>query len=438
MAREQSTHDWLLLSLIPGVSTRTLMKLSTMYASPKEILAVLVTEWRHLPLHKTARQWLAEHGHQIEQALSPVLTQTDRWQQQGGVILDWHSSAYPTLLKEIYDPPVVLYTLGRTELLQASSAIAVVGSRKATTYGVAMAEQFGYQFAEQGWQVISGLALGVDGAAHQGALNAHQRLQAGSTIAVVATGLDQVYPSAHKRLHEAICNEGCVVSEYALGVVPRANFFPRRNRIISGLSRGIVVVEASQKSGSLVSARCALEQNRDVFAIPGNVTNPQAEGCHLLIQQGAKLATSANDVLQELEYPVFERQTQATGEAQPVSLENRATAIAKEPQQLVLSQEKAFHESDVAVGDPIRSDPVQDDHCRDDSVQSDPIQEDPLLMVMGVEVCTADELIVKTGMSWAELSQKLLMLELTGKIRSTQGGYQRSLDQRNTDRSFSE
>ncbi|CAN5121648.1 DNA-processing protein DprA [soil metagenome] len=201
---------------------------------------------------------------------------------------------YPDALLQTADPPAMLYLHGRRELLGAAS-LAVVGSRSPTPQGRDNAEAFSKALSEAGLAIISGLALGVDGAAHQGALAG-----AGSTIAVVGTGLDQIYPKRHKALAAAIAEQGLIISEYSLGMPPLSQNFPRRNRIIAGLSQGCLVVEAALKSGSLITARLASEAGREVFAIPGSIHSPLSRGCHALIRQGAKLVESAADILEEL------------------------------------------------------------------------------------------------------------------------------------------
>ncbi len=400
------TLGWLKLSLIPGISSRTLCKLHSRWSDPTEILEMIGQGgWQHWPLQRSAKDWLGRNDRTLDAVLAPQLDKTKRWLESGGFIVDWQDAAYPALLREIYDPPAVLYGLGQPHLLSAHPCLAVVGSRKASRYGLEVARTFAHQLTHQGWQVVSGLALGVDAAAHKGSLNGLKEGAIASTTAVVATGLDQTYPASHRALKEEIMAHGCVLSEYPLGTLPKANFFPRRNRIISGLSRGVLVVEASQQSGSLVSARCALEQNRDVFAIPGIITNPQAEGCHTLIQQGAKLVTRVEDILEE--YADLRAGT-VTGQPKPghqhsmFSDDTLISSIMKPPS---------------VLPNPISS--AQPSQIQPASSQP----ENPILAAMGLHTTTADELMVRTGMAWPELSQSLLRLELAGLIESTTGGY---------------
>ena len=390
----QRTLDWLLLSLVPGVSSNTLLKLQRVYPEPEDILRLFKTgEWRHLPLTKVAKEWSIQYAKKLDSVLSQQLKRTESWLTEGGAILDWQSPEYPELLNQIYDPPVLLYLQGHAKYLSSTKNLAMVGSRKASSLGLDLAEQFAALLVEHGWQVVSGMALGIDGAAHKGALEAYQHCeQIGSTLAVVATGLDQIYPKSHKALQSHIIETGCLISEYPLGTLPKANHFPRRNRIISGLSQGVLVVEASLKSGSLVTARCALEQNRDVFALPGALNNPQVTGCHHLIQQGAKLVTCLDDVLEELGHSASQTKFSTSASTLP-----------------------SKHSAHSQTQDLFQGSKDQSPKERSN---------DPVLAAIGPAGATADEIIISTGLPWQELSQKLLMLEMSGQIQSTQGGYQ--------------
>ena len=217
------------------------------------------------------------------------------WQQlnQDNYIISYGDSRYPELLKQISSPPLLLFAQGNIELLNTPQ-IAIVGSRSCTPYGQEKAYDLAKQLAAAGLTVTSGLAIGVDGVAHQGALS-----ETGATIAVLGTGLNNIYPKRHKVLSKEIVKTGLLLSEFWPDTPAYPSNFPRRNRIISGLSLGTLVIEASVKSGSLITARYAIEQNRDVFALPGSIDNPQASGCLKLIQQGAKLVLSVNDIINE-------------------------------------------------------------------------------------------------------------------------------------------
>lgn len=224
----------------------------------------------------TALQWLGEPGHDF---------------------VAWDDDDFPPQLLETADPPPLLYCLGRRELLRGT-LFAIVGSRNATDQGVADAQAFAAALGAAGLTIVSGLAAGIDAAAHRGALESP-----GGTIAVTGTGLDRVYPARHRELAHAIAERGLLVSEFGPGTPPRRQNFPRRNRIVSGLARGVLVVEATLSSGSLITARLAAEQGREVFALPGSIHSPFSKGCHRLIREGAKLVETAPDVLAELQLP---------------------------------------------------------------------------------------------------------------------------------------
>jgi DNA processing protein len=216
----------------------------------------------------------------------------------GAAVLPWHDASYPGLLREIHDPPILLWTRGAPECLR-HPAVAVVGSRRATPAGLAMARQLAGELASAGLTVVSGLARGVDGAAHEGALSVK-----GRTVAVLGCGVDVVYPPEHRNLAARVIEQGLLLSEFPPGTPPLAHHFPLRNRIISGLVRAVVVIEAGEKSGSLITARQALEQGRDVLAVPGNALSGRYRGSHALIRDGAPLVETVEDVLRELGWPL--------------------------------------------------------------------------------------------------------------------------------------
>jgi len=263
---------------------------------------------------ESARQRLAPAGslHAAAAQLPPppatlpaLIERTWAWLQEDAShgLLALGDADYPQALLQTADPPLLLYLWGRRELL-GTPMLAIVGSRHPTPQGRDSAELFGRELAAAGHTIVSGLALGVDGAAHAGALAAGatmlSALTVGTTIAVVGTGLDQIYPRRNTRLGHEIVDRGLMISEYSLGTPPLANNFPRRNRIIAGLSQGCLVVEAALQSGSLITARLASEAGREVFAIPGSIRSPLSRGCHALIRQGAKLVETPTDVLEEL------------------------------------------------------------------------------------------------------------------------------------------
>jgi DNA processing protein len=299
------------------------------------------------------------------------LETTWRWLQASDTDAPRHivtlaDARYPAGVLQLADPPLVLYAIGQLTT-PWPDAIAIVGSRNPTAQGLANARQFGATFARAGLTVVSGLALGVDGAAHEGAL---EGAPAGSlaTVAVIGTGADRVYPKQHRDLAHRIAARGLIVSEYPIGTPPLAINFPKRNRLISALTHGTVVVEAALQSGSLITARLAAEQGKEVFAIPGSIHSPQARGCHALLKEGAKLVETAQDVLEELP-----------------QLGRRAPPAAREAKQ--------------AAGEG-----------------------DALLDALGFDPVSLDALIARTGLAAPQLQARLLELELAGQVARLPGG----------------
>ncbi len=276
---------------------------------------------------------------------------------------------YPPLMRELYCPPPVLYLKGNLQPLLDLPGLAIVGSRKSTMQGKRHAAAFAEGLAQAGFNIVSGLALGIDAAAHRGALRVK-----GVTTAVLATGLDIVYPRQHAGLADEVCETGVLLSEMGLGTAPKPDHFPRRNRLISGLSQGVLVVEAGQKSGSLITADFALEQNREVFVIPGSIDNPVAAGCHQLLKQGAQLVTAFDDILES-----FNVTAEVTG---------KKTGLT--------------------------------------SVDGLSQSEQTLINVLGFDVMAFDELIQMTGLPISELNQLLISLEIKGALAAVSGGYQRT------------
>lgn len=282
---------WLRLELTPGVGRFTVRRLLEHFTSPEavfaasaEALAACISPAQARVLSRPPASEVAER---IDVALAWLALPNHH-------LLTLDHPAYPDTLRHIADPPFLLYAIGRIELL-AGSALAIVGSRNASLQGVNNAVNFGYALSDAGMTIVSGMALGIDAAAHEGGLRG-----AASTIAVIGTGADRIYPRRNEQLARRIAQEGCIVSEYSLGTPPMSPNFPRRNRIISGLSCGVLVVEAAAESGSLITAHVAAEQGRDVFAIPGSIHAPLSKGCHRLIKEGAKLVESVGDLLSEL------------------------------------------------------------------------------------------------------------------------------------------
>ncbi len=287
----QDLAHWLRLEQTPGVGPETARKLLNVFGLPQQIFEADFSALKDIVSDRVARALIAPPTKELQEQIEKTLA----WiSQPGNRVLTLADSDYPTTLLDIADPPLLLYAKGRAELL-AGSALAVVGSRNATTQGVVNAEKFSEALSQSGFTIISGMALGIDTAAHQGGLRGP-----GSTIAVIGTGADIVYPARNRQLAHHIAADGCIISEYPLGMPAIAANFPRRNRIISGLAKGVLVIEAAAQSGSLITARLAGEQGREVFAIPGSIHSPLSKGCHLLIKQGAKLVESAEDILEEI------------------------------------------------------------------------------------------------------------------------------------------
>jgi DNA processing protein len=283
--------DWIRLAGMPGVGPVTVQRLLRQFDHPQHIFSASYEALAAIVPASLARALCA--------AAAPdaaYLDKVQRWLDvPGHHVLTLDEPAYPPLLRQIPDPPMLLYVCGSLALLSQPS-VAVVGSRNASLQGAANATAFAHALSCAGLGIVSGLALGIDAAAHEGGLRGP-----GSSIAVVGTGADRIYPRANRELAHRIASEGCMLSEYSLGQGPRPGNFPRRNRIISGLACAVLVVEAAAESGSLITAHLAAEQGRDVFAIPGSIHSPLSKGCHKLIKNGAKLVESAADLLEELE-----------------------------------------------------------------------------------------------------------------------------------------
>ena len=345
---------WVKLSFIPGLGNEGLRRLLQVFGSPGAIIDAPSSALVGHVKPSVAKAITANLNEQ------PYLTTVADWLEDPlNRIFSIADTEYPQSLLNIPDPPLLLYVKGRLDLLNTRS-LAVVGSRSASAQGLRNAESFAKAISDAGLCVVSGMAQGIDAAAHKGGMQG-----AGSSIAVVGTGLDKVYPSANRDLAHLLSQQGTIISEFSLGTPPLSSNFPRRNRIISGLSEGCLVVEASLQSGSLITARMALEQGRDVFAIPGSIHSPHSKGCHALIKQGAKLVESAQDILEELGF----------------------SSLLRTP---VISHEHA------------------------------------LFTFLGFEPVDVDTLARLSGLTISELSAILLQLEMGGAVASLPGGqYQR-------------
>ena len=370
MVREELA-GWLRLTLTPGVGALTARRLLARCGLPEHIFSQGGDAWHDCVTAAQAKALARE-----PEGWPAQLDATWQWLHGGEdsvarAVITLADARYPPALLATEDPPVLLYVMGAPALLASAApfpqrCLAMVGSRSPTAQGAVHARQFAQALRTAGLCIVSGLALGVDGAAHEGALEGAQEGEA-ATIAIVGTGLDRVYPSRHRALAHRIARHGLMVSEYPLGTPPLPANFPKRNRIIAGLSQGTLVVEAALQSGSLITARLAAEQGREVFAIPGSIQSPQSRGCHALIRQGAKLVETARDVLEELRLP--------TPEPEP-------------PQEPTAT----------------------------------PMPENALLTALGYDPMGLDALAARTGMTAADLQVALLELELDGQVARLPGG----------------
>ncbi|HEU0188827.1 MAG TPA: DNA-processing protein DprA [Gallionella sp.] len=365
MKVDVSLEAWLALSLTRGLGGEGARRLLKEFGSPEAVFAASIGSLKSVVKADVAAEI-------CKGIANDVIVPTLAWLQDiNNHIVTLADSDYPQALLNITDPPLLLYVKGRLELLN-HPALAVVGSRNATPQGIGNAEAFAKSLSDAGLCIISGMAHGIDAAAHRGALRGQRNLQ-GSSIAVVGTGLDKVYPSANRDLAHTLAQQGALISEFPLGTPPLPANFPRRNRIISGMSLGCLVVEASLQSGSLITARLALEQGRDVFAVPGSIHAPQSKGCHALLKQGAKLVETAQDILEELGAPLI---------TSPLNS---------------LAQGLDTQSPDFELLDHVGFDPVDLETLRN-----------------------------RSGLTVAELSAMLLTLELSGHINTIPGGlYQR-------------
>ena len=359
MSSEATLSDWLRLTLVPGIGGESQRKLLAAFGLPDAVFSAGRSALRAVIGSKSADLLLdTDNSNAVEAAC--------HWAQGPGQrIITLADPDYPPALLEISDPPTLIYVRGKFELLQ-NPAVAIVGSRNPTPQGIQNAENFAAALAQAGLVIASGLALGIDAAAHRAALSAR-----GGSVAFIGTGIDRIYPARNHDLAIQLSQHGCIVSEFPLGTPAVASNFPRRNRLISGFSRGVLVVEAATESGSLITARLAGEQGREVFAIPGSIHSPHSRGCHKLIKQGAKLVETVQDILEELKWSAMPYT--------PISTERTET-----------------------------------------------IQTDALLEKIGFDPCGIDELLLRCNLPIEILSARLLQLELEGHLSTLPGGrYQR-------------
>ncbi len=285
--------SWLALTLTPGIAARLSARLVREYGSPEGVFRASLTGIESCNVPAPAAQAIFK-----KQMFWRAEKEVDTLRKVGGKLVNWKDPEYPQSLLQIYDPPVMLYVRGDTETLNSPS-LSIVGTRRPTVYGTQMAERMGRDLASRGLTIVSGLARGIDAIAHQGATAA-----GGRAIGVLGTGIDVCYPKENKKLYEKVLERGAIISEFPTGSHPAPENFPVRNRIIAGMPLGVVIVEGKQYSGSLITARLAMEFGREVFGVPGNVTQEVSFAPNLLIKQGAKLVTNAEDVIEELPTPV--------------------------------------------------------------------------------------------------------------------------------------
>ncbi len=381
MGLNAEQRDWLRLILVPGVGTAHFIRLLARFRTPTEVL-------------KSSEAALREVvGPSLAQRISQYTDTADVDAQErlldkcGASLVTLEDPAYPVRLAEIYDPPLALFVRG-TLHQQDDACIAVVGTRRATPYGIRMADKFGRDLAARGITVVSGMALGIDSAAHHGAIEA-----GGRTIAVLGCGVDVVYPPQNTELIQEIAKHGCVISQFTMGTKPSPGHFPYRNRIISGLTLGTLVIEAPLDSGALITARQAAEQGREVFAVPGQVGVRNSEGPHSLIREGAKLAETVDDILVELELPAAIRQPVLPTKLQPpdeASTQHPAPAAAARTETRSTSQAVSTLERDI-------------------------------LSVLSPNGSFVDEIAAACRISISEALSSLTLLELKGLVRQFSG-----------------
>ncbi|NUQ63832.1 MAG: DNA-protecting protein DprA [Pirellulales bacterium] len=354
-------RDWLALTLVPGVGTALFIRLLARFHSPSNVLRA-----SRSALEEVVGPKLAQRITQYAD-VADVDAQQRAMEEYGVTLITMEDPSYPLRLAEIYDPPLLLFVRGAlTE--QDEHCVAVVGTRRASPYGVRMAEKFGRELASRGVTVVSGLATGIDTAAHRGALSA-----GGRTIAILGNGVDVVYPQQNADLMDQITRQGAVISQFPMGTKPSPGQFPYRNRIISGMSQGTLIVEAPLSSGALITARHAMEQGREVFAVPGRVEDRTARGCHRLIRDGAKLVESADDVLEELG-PLFAPARRDDGQ------------VVHHPAELLLNE-----------------------------------LEQKVLAAIRTDTTTVDEVVVESGLPVAQVLSTLSVLEMRRLVRRLSG-----------------
>jgi DNA processing protein len=366
---QNSLRDWIALSFVTGVGSRTAAILIDRFNSPTSVFEASTHALESAGLKRDTIDAI-KSAEPREKAAREI----DELAKLGGQVLTLTDERYPKLLRETYDPPIVIYCLGDLAAALAQPAIAVVGSRRCSTYGRNVAEKLSRELGERGVTIISGLARGIDSAAHRGALDGR-----GLTVAVMGTGLDAVYPKENNKLAARIVEQGALVTEFTLATPPVSQNFPFRNRVISGLALGVMIIEGAERSGSLITARLAYEQGRDVFAVPGNITSAKSFGPNYLIKDGAKLVQTWRDVVEE--FPAEIKATILAAERG----ERRTGKVRVDEVELSESERKVFK------------------------------------MLNTDEPVHIDRLIARSGLNPGELMGALLQLEMTDRIRQLPG-----------------
>lgn len=362
-------RDWIALSFVTGVGSRTAAMLIDRFGSAEACFRATVPELESAGLKRESIDSLIQ-----SELFDRADRQLDELARIGGQVIVVTDPRYPALLRETYDPPVLLYALGDLDSALAQPTIAVVGSRRCSTYGKNVAEMLARELAERGVTIVSGLARGIDTSAHQGALS-----DSGLTVAVMGTGLDDVYPKENRRLAEQIREHGALITEFPLATPPVSQNFPFRNRVISGMALGVLVIEGAERSGSLITARMAYEQGREVFAVPGNITSSKSFGPNYLIKDGAKLVQTWRDVIEEL----------------PLHLKASILEAEREESR---PQQPGF-----------------------DEVQLSDVERKVLKLLKADEPVHIDRLITIAGVTSPELMNALLTLEMSGRVRQLPG-----------------
>ncbi|MCF6190427.1 MAG: DNA-processing protein DprA [Cocleimonas sp.] len=368
MKTTEELESWISLWRVSGVGAKYFQVLLAHFDSPSDVFNATSSSLKQAGISQNLADTILDNKE--SDSAKPDLEWFNAAENHHIITID--CPEYPTLLKQTDSPPPVLYVHGNLSIIN-DPQLAIVGSRNPTQSGITSAYDFAKHLGQVGLCITSGLALGIDGSAHQGALDGNA-----PTIAIIATGIDRVYPAKHRDLAHKIAETGAIISEFPIGTQPRSGNFPRRNRIISGLAHGTLVVEAALKSGSLITARLASEQGREVFAIPGSIHNPLAKGCHQLIRQGAKLVETAQDILEEMSAVIDLSEIDQPTLEQPSNTYSEETNIDSEHQ--------------------------------------------ILLDKMGYDPIPIDQLVVTTGLKPESIAAMLLILELQNQVSSNGGG----------------